>query len=58
MTNIDKWLKANRCWKREHNITHARYQLVNVPTSPQNRQFWELVIERLTGEITPTALGA
>ena len=48
MTNIDRWLKANRCWRREHNIAHARYMLLRA-TREQERAQWQLILERLDG---------
>jgi hypothetical protein len=47
-TKVDKWLKANRCWRREHNIAHARYQLTRTNVAALRAQ-WELILERLEG---------
>ena len=48
MTNIDRWLKANRCWRREHNILHAHYMLSHAARE-QERAQWQLILERLEG---------
>ena len=49
ITSIDRWLKANRCWRREHNIAHARYalSLCDDDFDAQLKAFWQLILERL-----------
>ena len=48
ITNIDRWLKANRCWRREHNIAHALYMCPRANEHmSEARAFWELILERL-----------
>ena len=41
------WLEANRCWRRDQNVSHARYML-RIAQTQQARAFWQLVIDRLT----------
>ena len=48
MTNVDNWLIANRWWRREHNIAHARHMLSHAITA-QAQSFWQLILERLDG---------
>ena len=45
---VNEWLKANRQWKREHNIAHARYMLAAEKLAWGERgMFWTLVLEGL-----------
>ena len=48
MLKVDKWLKANRCWRRGHNIAHVRYMLSHASRG-QERAQWQLILERLDG---------
>lgn len=46
--HINAWLKANKQWSRAYNIAHVRHQIANVG-DPQERAFWQLLLERLEG---------
>ena len=48
MLKVDKWLKANRQWRCEHNIAHARYMLSHATREQEHAQ-WQLILERLEG---------
>ena len=49
---IENWIQTNKCWRREFNIDHAKYEIARAIAAHDDseRAFWELILERLEGD--------
>ena len=48
MTKLEEYLKADRQWRRDQRIQHAKYQLrrlANMPNSGEEKKFWKAVFK-------------